>query len=93
MPVRLPISGLRVKLEDAQLLVAAAGLRDSRGPRDRLFARGQFEYGEAAVERRRPWVAAQWRAKAYLARPRHSRMMGKKRWVGEADPAYCPTTT
>lgn len=40
---------LRVELEDAQLLVAAAGLRDARGPRDGLFARGQFEHGEAAV--------------------------------------------
>ena len=48
-----PPSGLRVELEDAQLLVAAAGLRDARGPRDGLFARGQFEHGETAVERGR----------------------------------------
>jgi hypothetical protein len=39
-------------------LVAAAGLRDARGPRDSLFARGQFEHREAAIERRRPRVSA-----------------------------------
>src|SRR5258706_5753924 len=47
-----------VEPEDAQLLIAAAGLRDACGPRDGLIARGQFEHGEAAVEWRRPWVAA-----------------------------------
>lgn len=49
---------MRVELEDALLLVAAAGLRDARGPSDGLFARRQFEHGEAAVERGRPRVAA-----------------------------------
>src|SRR3954462_3623005 len=47
-----------VEPEDAQLLIAAAGLRDACGPRDGLIARGQFEHGEAAVEWWRPWVAA-----------------------------------
>src|SRR5258706_15057290 len=47
-----------VEPEDAQLLIAAAGLRDAGGPRDGLIARGQFEHGETAVEWRRPWVAA-----------------------------------
>lgn len=42
MPAHPPPSGLRVELEDAQLLVAAAGLRDARGPCDGLLARGQF---------------------------------------------------
>jgi hypothetical protein len=47
-----------IEPEDAQLLIAAAGLRDACSPRDRLIARGQLEHGEAAVERRRPRVAA-----------------------------------
>ena len=53
-----PPSGLRVEPEDPQLLVAAAGLRDARGPRDGLLARGQLEDGEAAVEWGRPRIAA-----------------------------------
>jgi len=57
MPAHPPPSGLRIELEDAQLLVAAAGLRDARGPRDSLLARGQFEHGEAAVEWGCPRVA------------------------------------
>src|SRR5262245_53969506 len=50
-------SRLWVELKDAQLLGAATGFRDARGPRDGLLARGQFEYGEAAVERGRPRIA------------------------------------
>jgi len=48
----------RIEPEDAQLLSAAAGLRQACGPHDGLLSRGQFEHGEAAVEWRRPRVAA-----------------------------------
>ena len=40
MPVDPQPSGLWVEPKDAQFLVAAAGLRDPRGPRDRLLTRG-----------------------------------------------------
>jgi NAD(P)-dependent dehydrogenase (short-subunit alcohol dehydrogenase family) len=40
--ISVPPSGLRVELEDAQLLVAATGFSDARGPRDGLVARGQL---------------------------------------------------
>src|SRR5258706_11112665 len=56
--ISVPPSGLRVEPKDAQLLGAATGFRDARGPRDGLVARGQFEYGEATVERGRPRIAA-----------------------------------
>ncbi len=45
-------------MEDAPLLIAAAGLRDARGPGDRLGARRSLEHGEAAVELRPPGGAA-----------------------------------
>src|SRR5690606_1847343 len=51
-------SGLRIEPEHAQFLVATAGRGDARGPRDGLLAGGQFEHGEAAIERRRPRIAA-----------------------------------
>jgi hypothetical protein len=36
-PIAVPPSGLRVEPKDAQLLGAATGLRDARGPRDGLI--------------------------------------------------------
>lgn len=43
-------SGLRIELENAQFLIATAGLGDARGPGDGLFGRRQFEHGETAIE-------------------------------------------
>jgi hypothetical protein len=51
-------SGLRVEPEDAQFLVAAAGLREACDPRNSLPAREQLQHGEAAIERGRPRIAA-----------------------------------
>lgn len=54
----LALSGLRVKPENAQFLAAAAGLRETCGPRHGFLVRGQFEHREAAVELGRPRIAA-----------------------------------
>jgi hypothetical protein len=51
-------SRLWIKPEDAQLLIAATGFRDARSPCDGLLARGQFQDGETAVERWRPWISS-----------------------------------